>query len=74
LAADFAEHGAGVIKIARVEKPVEYLKIIASVLPKEILVEQTILADLSDDELATHIALLQRMQRKPDEDEDVLVH
>jgi hypothetical protein len=32
LAADFAEHGAGVIKIARIEKPIEYLKVIASVL------------------------------------------
>ena len=33
LAADFAEFGAGVIRIARIEKPVEYLKVIASVLP-----------------------------------------
>jgi hypothetical protein len=62
LAADFAEHGPGVIRIARIEKPVEYLKVIASVLPKELVVEQNILAELSDDELANHIALLQRIQ------------
>ena len=62
LAADFAEHGAGVIKIARIEKPIEYLKVIAAVLPKEIVVEQSILADLSDEELAQHISLLQRLQ------------
>jgi hypothetical protein len=62
LAADFAEHGAGVIRIARIEKPVEYLKVIASVLPKEIVLEQSILSDLSDEELATHLSLLQRIQ------------
>ena len=64
LAADFAVHGAGVIRIARVERPVEYLKVIASVLPKEIVVEQSILADLSDEELAGHISLLQRLQSR----------
>ena len=74
LAADFALHGAGVIRIARVEKPVEYLKVIASVLPKEIVVEQSILADLSDEELAGHISLLQRLQAgKAAEREDDLL-
>ena len=62
LADDFEEHGTGVIKIARIEKPVEYLKVIASVLPKELVVEQSILADISDEELANHIAFLQRIQ------------
>ena len=70
LAADFAEHGAGVIKIARIEKPIEYLKVIASVLPKEIVVEQSVLADLSDEELANHIALLQRIQAGKLADQD----
>jgi hypothetical protein len=76
LAADFAQDGAGVIRIARVEKPIEWLKLIASVLPKEIVLEQSVLVDLTDEELGQHIALLQRLQRKPDEDErpDVLVH
>jgi hypothetical protein len=70
LAEDFALHGAGVIKIARIEKPVEYLKVIASVLPRELIVDQGVLADLSDDELAQHVALLQRLQqRKPVDDE-----
>jgi hypothetical protein len=62
LATDFAEHGPGVIRIARIEKPVEYLKVIASVLPKELVVEQNILADVTDEELANHIALLQKLQ------------
>jgi len=30
LAKDFEEHGAGIIKIARIERPTEYLKIVAS--------------------------------------------
>jgi hypothetical protein len=62
LAADFAEHGAGVIRIVRIEKPVEWLKCIVAVLPKEMIIEQGVLADLSDEDLAAHISLLQRMQ------------
>jgi hypothetical protein len=52
LAADFA----------RVEKPVEYLKLIASVLPKELVIEQNALSDLSDEEIAAHLTLLQKLQ------------
>jgi Family of unknown function (DUF5681) len=37
LAEDFREHGAGVIRIARCERPVEYLKIVASLMPNELL-------------------------------------
>jgi hypothetical protein len=71
LAEDFEQHGAGVIKIARIEKPVEYLKVIASVLPKELVVEQSVLTDISDDELAAHIALLQRLKlRNADKEEE----
>jgi hypothetical protein len=62
LATDFAEHGPGVIRIARIEKPVEYLKVIASVLPKELVVEQNILADVTDEELAQFINHLQQTQ------------
>jgi hypothetical protein len=62
LAADFAEHGAGVIRIVRIEKPVEWLKCIVAVLPKEMIIEQGVLGDLSDEDLAAHISLLQRMQ------------
>jgi hypothetical protein len=37
---DFEEHGEEAIKICRLERPNEYLKLVASLLPKE--VEQTI--------------------------------
>jgi hypothetical protein len=62
LAADFAEHGAGVIRIARIEKPVEYLKVIASVLPRELQIETSALSDMSDEDLAASLATLQRLQ------------
>jgi hypothetical protein len=51
LAADFEQHGAGVIKIARMERPTEYLKIIASVLPRELVLEESNLSSFSDAEL-----------------------
>jgi hypothetical protein len=69
LAADFAEHGAGVIRITRIEKPVEYLKVIASVLPRELQIETSALSDISDEDLAAHISLLQRMQQRKAEAE-----
>jgi hypothetical protein len=69
LAADFTQHGAGVIRIARIEKPVEYLKVIASVLPRELQIETSALADMSDEDLAAHISLLQRMQQRKAEAE-----
>src|SRR5207244_2918162 len=48
---DFAEHGEGVIKIVRIEKPVEYLKVIAARMPKEFHVKATTLEDMTDDEI-----------------------
>ena len=38
IAEDFAEHGAGVIRIVRLERPTEYLKVVASLIPKEFVV------------------------------------
>lgn len=52
LADDFSEHGASAIEIARVEDPAGYLRVIASVLPKElVLTDERGTADLPDDEL-----------------------
>src|SRR5262249_44456852 len=48
---DFEEHGDGVIRIARIERPTEYLKLIASRLPIEFQFTDSRLKDLSDDEL-----------------------
>lgn len=36
IAEDFALHGKEAIKIARIERPTEYLKLVASLLPREV--------------------------------------
>jgi hypothetical protein len=52
LAEDFREHGIGAIRIMRVERPAEYVKCIASLMPKELLVTQdNALTDLTDEQL-----------------------
>jgi len=53
---DFEEHGEGAIKIARIERPTEYLKLIASRFPIEFQFTDSRLKDLSDDELDAFIA------------------
>ena len=68
LAADFAEHGADVIKIARIEEPVAYLKLVAGLMPKELLMSRAA-SDLSDDELDAMIeAMRERVLTARQED------
>ena len=72
LAADFEEHGEAAIKIMRVEKPTEYCKIIASILPKEFEINENKLMDIPDDELDILInyarrRLAERAERREDE-------
>jgi hypothetical protein len=68
LAKDFAEFGEQVIRIARMEKPVEYLKVIASVLPKEFIFADNTLADLSDEELAELMAFVRNVKAEKQDD------
>lgn len=56
LQADFEEHGKAAIETVRKGKPDAYLKVIASLLPKEIKIEAV--NDLSDDELDRRIKQL----------------
>ncbi|HEY0525554.1 MAG TPA: hypothetical protein VGD08_19335 [Stellaceae bacterium] len=61
LAADFAQHGPTVIAAIRAEKPVEYLKLLASLLPKEPPLPPPVpdpIDGLTDDELTACIAEL----------------
>jgi hypothetical protein len=52
IAKDFEAHGSDAVRIARVERPVEYLRVVASLLPKEFEITTTTIAnELSDDEL-----------------------
>src|SRR5215216_7137804 len=62
LAEDFKEHGPGVVRIARVEKPLEYLKVVASLMPKELHVQDSVLQDMSDAELLETRDIIRRLK------------
>src|SRR4028119_715198 len=51
LHADFQEHGKAVIARVREEKPADYMKVVAALLPKELHIKDTTVEDMSDDEL-----------------------
>jgi len=53
---DFEEHGVATIAKVRTDKPDAYLKVIASLLPKEFKIETT--ADLTDEQLDARIRQL----------------
>lgn len=55
LYADFTAHGPAVIERVRLEKPDAYLKVVASLLPREIDVRVSELESLSDEELDQRI-------------------
>lgn len=67
LVKDFAEHGDGVIRIVRMEKPAEYLRIVASVLPKELVVADASLDELSDQEILEALAEIRKAKAAPAE-------
>lgn len=52
LQASFEEHGAATIETVRTERPHEYLKVVASILPKELNVRTDALDEMSDNDLA----------------------
>lgn len=51
LAADFTTHGGDAVREVREARPVDYLKICLSLLPKDYTLTINPIADLSDDEL-----------------------
>lgn len=53
---DFAKHGPQVIETVRLEKPDQYLKVIASILPKQLEIKEGAFDGVSDDDLAALIA------------------
>lgn len=54
--ADFAQHGIAAVEAVRTEKPDQYLKVIASMLPKEI--------DLGDETVQAMVEVMFRSARK----------
>jgi hypothetical protein len=55
---DFLEHGVSVIRRVRVEKPEQYLKVIASILPRDVNLTVNPLGEMSDEELVERIRSL----------------
>ena len=53
---DFTQHGVEVIETVRAEKPDQYLKVVASILPKEIELGDDTIGSIAD-------TILQRRQR-----------
>ena len=49
----FSKHGPETIETVRTERPHEYLKVVASILPKELNVRTDALNEMSDDDLAS---------------------
>lgn len=54
--ADWREHGAATIVKVRDEKPDQYLKVVASILPKELNLRVSDFEDMTDDDLARELA------------------
>jgi hypothetical protein len=58
---DFNEHGVAAIQVVRAEKPDQYLKVIASLLPKDINLNVTDqFSEMTDDELTSRARRLAR--------------
>jgi hypothetical protein len=61
---DFKEGGAAAIKIARLEDPLRYIAIVASLMPKELAVEHGQLGELSDDEVSALLEYVREQRAK----------
>lgn len=53
---DWKQHGPAVIQTVRAEKPDAYLKVIASILPKQVEIKEGAFDGIGDEELAALIA------------------
>lgn len=53
---DFQAHGVAAIEKVRTEKPEHYLKVIASILPKQVEIKEGAFDGVSDEELAALVA------------------
>ena len=70
MVADFEQHGPATIAKVCEERPADYLKIVASILPKELNVRTDPLEELSDDDLEAAIVILQAMIASPAEGDE----
>jgi hypothetical protein len=63
LAEDFELYGIDALRITRTERPADYIKIVAGLMPRELEIMDSRLADLSDEELDVFIAKLRAQLR-----------
>jgi hypothetical protein len=63
LAEDFEKHGAAVIEKVRIDRPSDYLKIISSLLPKDLNLNLRPLDDFSDEQLLARLAQLTELAK-----------
>jgi hypothetical protein len=61
---DFEEGGAAALKVARLEDPLKYIAIVASLMPRELAVEHSQLGDLSDDEVNALLEYVREQRAK----------
>jgi hypothetical protein len=60
---DFEQHGPAAIRIMRVERPADYVRVVAGLVPKELLVQESALAGMSDEEIAETLATIRRLRQ-----------
>jgi hypothetical protein len=65
---EWAEHGAGVLRIARIEEPVRFLQIVASLMPRELLIGDAAIEAIDDDELELLIAHARQLLKAPQQE------
>jgi hypothetical protein len=61
IAADFAHHGKEAVEALRKERPHDYVKLVAALLPKDIQSEHSSIEDMSDDEFAGVLAAVRSL-------------
>lgn len=59
---DFEQHGVATIAKVRKARPHDYLKIVASLLPKQVDIRKNPLEDLTDEQLEEAIAILLKLE------------
>lgn len=55
LQADFAEHGVATVALVREERPQDYIKVIASLLPRDVNLNVNSMDEATDDEILQRI-------------------
>ena len=68
LCADFCEHGADVIETVRKDRPDQYLKVVASILPKQLEIKDGTFDGIDDTELAALITAIRQALGSPEQD------